>query len=128
SGDLAKAKQYANQLLSAAEHFRGDWNYGNAIYTGNEVLGDAALSEGDVAAAKSYLLAAAKTPGSPVLDSFGPNMTLARDLLAKGERETVLKYFDLCSNFWEDGRDKLKSWKQLVKDGGTPDFGANLDY
>jgi hypothetical protein len=72
------------------------------------------------------LLKAGATPGSPQLNSFGPNMALAKELLDKGEREAVLEYFTLCSKFWD--RDELKEWMALVKDGVTPKFGANLVY
>ena len=31
-------------------------------------------------------------------------MTLAKELLEKAERESVLQYFDECARFWEGGR------------------------
>jgi hypothetical protein len=74
------------------------------------------------------LIAAGKSPGSPVMDSFGPNMTLAKDLLEKGERDTVLEYFMLCHKFWKMDHGKLDKWMQEVMDGKNPDFGANLFY
>ena len=57
-----------------------------------------------------------------VLVSFGPNMDLAKGLLEKGERETVLRYFELCSGFWKDPRALLDPWKDTVKRGEVPDF------
>jgi Tfp pilus assembly protein PilF len=128
AGDAAKATLYAKRLLSEAKQLPFDWNYGNAIYTGNLILGRIALANNDVAAAKTYLLAAAATPGSPQLNSFGPNVTLARDLLARGERDTVLEFFQRCGKFWTMGADTLKQWTQTVKSGGTPDWGPNLNY
>lgn len=62
------------------------------------------------------------------MNSFGPNMLLAKELLEKGERETVLEYFKLCGKFWDLGEEKLAEWSELVKQGKTPDFGANLKY
>jgi hypothetical protein len=63
------------------------------------------------------------------MDSFGPNMSLARDLLKKGERETALQYFELCRKFWDPRvNQKLDEWTKDVKDGRIPDFGANLIY
>jgi tetratricopeptide (TPR) repeat protein len=128
ASDAAKATLYAKRLLSEAKQLPFDWNYGNAIYTGNLILGRVALAANDVASAKTYLLAAAATPGSPQLNSFGPNMTLARDLLARGERDTVLEFFQRCGKFWTMGADTLKQWTKVVKNGGTPDWGPNLDY
>lgn len=128
AGELDKASAYADRVLMEASQLPHNWNYGNAIYMGNMILGEVALSRGSVASAKRYLLASAKTPGSPQLNSYGPNTTLARDLLAKGERDAVLQYFELCGKFWRMGASKLKEWTATVKSGGTPDWGANLSY
>ena len=103
-------------------------NYGNAIQDANLVLGRLALRAGKIKAAEEYLIAAGKSPGSPQMDSFGPNLTLAKDLLDKGERETVLEYFMLCHRFWKMDRGRLEDWMQQVMDGMNPDFGANLLY
>jgi len=128
AGETEKARTYATELLDKAATHRNDWNYGNAIHHGNLILGRIALKSGDLEKAKECLIKAGNTPGSPQLNSFGPNMTLAKELLEKGEREVVIKYFQLCANFWKGGRDRLKNWTSTVKGGGIPDFGANLDY
>jgi hypothetical protein len=127
-GKIDDARKHAQELLALAKKFPTDWNYGNAIHDGNLVLGRIALKEGKTAAAKQYLLAAGRSPGSPQMDSFGPNMSLARDLLEKGERETVLQYFELCRKFWKMGHDRLDQWTKDVKAGQAPAFGANLLY
>ena len=62
------------------------------------------------------------------MDSFGPNMSLAQDLLTKGERDVVLEYFELCRHFWKMENGRLTKWGQEVKAGRIPDFGANLVY
>ncbi|MBA7673155.1 hypothetical protein ES703_81343 [subsurface metagenome] len=130
SGDVKKARAYATELLNKAAQYRNKWNYGNAIHHGNLILGRLALKSGDLEKAKEYLIKAGKTPGSPQLNSFGPNMTLAKELLEKGEKEVVIKYFQLCANFWKRKRhrERLKNWTSIVKKDGIPDFGANLDY
>ncbi|HEY0545386.1 MAG TPA: hypothetical protein VGC91_08435 [Pyrinomonadaceae bacterium] len=128
AGETEKARAYSQELLDYSAKAQKDWNTGNQIHVGNLVLGRIALAAGDVEKAKQYLLEAGKTPGSPQLDSFGPNMLLAKDLLAKSERDTVIAYFDLCAKFWEDGRDHLTTWKAQVRKGETPVFGANLNY
>jgi tetratricopeptide (TPR) repeat protein len=127
AGEVAKARGYAEELLKkAGAPNQGNWNYGNAVHHGHVVLGRLALREGDVKKAREHLLAAGKTPGSPQLNSFGPNMTLAKELLKKGERQAVLEYFELCGKFWK--RDQLESWSKEVRAGRIPDFGANLNY
>jgi hypothetical protein len=86
------------------------------------------LREGDVEKAKLHLLESGKTTGSPNLGSFGPNMSLAKQLLECGEREVVLAYLDLCGRFWERGSARLAEWKDQIAKGETPAFGANLIY
>ena len=130
AGDIEKARRYAKELLTQALTRQGDWNYGNAIQHGNIVLGRIALREGKMDAAKEYLHQAGQTPGSPQLNSFGPNMSLAKDLLDKGETAAVLEYFQQCEKFWTmpESKATLGAWAALVKQGQTPDFGANLVY
>jgi len=128
ANDRGKAEKYAKESLLMAPKFPKNWNYGNAIHRANLVLGRIALSKGDIEAAKNHLIEAGKTPGSPQLNSYGPNMTLAKELLEKNERQVVLDYFELCGKFWKFGDEKLKKWSELVKNGQVPDFGANLLY
>ena len=128
AGDMDKASEYATELLNKAPQYRSDWNYGNAVHDGNLILGRIAFDSGQLEKAKKYLLQAGKTPGSPQLNSFGPNMTLAKELLEKGEREIVISYFRLCGKFWKMGTERLKNWTSIVKRGGIPDFEANLSY
>ena len=125
AGDLDAAEIYASKTLEHVEH---NWNAGNNLHHGNLILGRVALAKGDVAKAKEHLLAAGRTTGSPQLDSFGPNMALALELLKRSERDVVLEYLELCRKFWDMGGDQLDSWSATIKDGGIPDFGANLVY
>ena len=96
AGAFDKTAEYGNELLSEAAKNGDDVNYGNAIHDGNLALGRVALREGDVTKAGKPLLEAGRTPGSTQLNSFGPDMTQAQELLEKGEREVVLQYFALC--------------------------------
>lgn len=119
------AKQYAEEMLSGKDQ---GWNHGNLIHHGNLILGRIALVQGDVEEAKRRLLLAGQTSGSPQLNSFGPNMQLASELLEHDENETVLQYFDACAKFWTSPRRELEAWIEDVKANRSPQFGANLDY
>ena len=119
AGQNDKAKLYAEQLIKTG-------NLGEGVHDGNLILGRLALRAGDIDGAGKSLLAAGKTSGSPSLCSFGPHMSLAKELLEKGQHDVVLEYLDLCSQFWKDAR--LKEWKATIKNGGVPDFGGNLSY
>lgn len=129
AGDLNSAENYAHELLADAPSYQKDWNYGNALFFGNTILGRVALlRDKNVALATSLLIASGKTPGSPQLNSFGPNMSLAKELLMAGERDAVLEFFGECGSFWNKKFSKLNQWAATVKGGGDPDFGANLGY
>jgi hypothetical protein len=122
------ARSERDQALERLAHARGhesNWDYGNIVHESHNALGRAALRQGDIAEAKRQLLEAGRTPGSPQLDSYGPDMTLARELLEKGERAAVLEYFELCRRFWKDEAHLLDRWSQAVREGRTPDFGGN---
>jgi hypothetical protein len=54
-------------------------------------------------------------------------MELAKDLLEKAGKDAVLRYFQLCANFWKN-HSELDAWTATVKSGGIPNFGANLVY
>ncbi|MEI6198193.1 MAG: hypothetical protein WCS42_28075, partial [Verrucomicrobiota bacterium] len=94
--------------------------------------------EGKPDEAAKYLLAAGKTPGSPQLNSFGPDFALAKELLILGQKEVVLQYLDLVGNFWgntnRNAGEKnantvqcnvnnartLESYRQAIREGKTP--------
>ncbi len=127
-GRTEDARGYATELLALLPQFKGDWNYGNAVQNGHVVLGRIAVAERRLDEAKQHLRAAGLSPGSPQMDTFGPDMTLASDLLEQGERDAVLDYFQMCRQFWKSNAGKLDEWRDAVNAGRTPDFGANVRY
>ena len=132
-GQLATAAFLAERYDDARAHAAavlqsepGPFSRESAIHKANIILGRLALVEDDVALASYHLLEAGKVEGSAPLGSFGPNMSLAAELLERGEKDVVLEYFELCSKFWPS--DKLADWTALVEGGRMPDFGGNLVY
>lgn len=127
AGDLAKAEQYAKEALErAVEPGGAGWNYGNAVHHGNLVLGLVALKKDDLNTAEKHLLKAGETSGSPQLNSFGPNMYLAQELLKQGRQATVIQYLKLCKKFWSNP--SADRWIADIEAGRKPDFGGNLRY
>ena len=114
--------------MKRAPQYPKDWNYGNAIFYGNLVLGRIALQRGDIKESVARLLAAGATPGSPQLNSFGPNMSLAKDLLAKGQTEPGLNFLAACKSFWKMDQGRLDQWIATIRAGDKPDFTSNLAY
>lgn len=137
-GDVAKigfelehydiSKSSAHQLLELAAKYPNSWNYGNAIHDSHLVLGRFALRDGDISKAKEHLLKSTESKGSSTMNSFGPNMSLAKDLLLKGESEIVLQYFERCRKFWKKDHGKLDTWTESIRSGKIPEFKANLMF
>lgn len=132
AGDTEKAEKFALQLQVKAKELKEKFKHDistpdHATHISNIVLGLVALEKRNLTGAKEHLLAAGRLAfGSPTLRSFGPNMLLAKKMIEKGEREAVMQYFDLCSNFWKMENGTLEKWKSIVNQGGMPDFRANL--
>jgi TonB family protein len=127
AGEFEKAVANADELLSIAAGHEQDPEYGEAVHQGHIILGRVALQQNDVEKAKAHLLAAGRINGGATLNSFGPNMSLAKELLDKGEREVVLQYLDLCAGFWVNDHGQLAKWKGEIQAGSIPNF-ANLIY
>ena len=126
--NYVNAESYAVELEKLTPKYKKNWNYGNAIQDYNIVFGLIALKDGNLKKANEHLILAGESPGSPQMDTFGPNMLLAQALLEKGEKDTVVKYLESCKTFWEMDRGRLDNWILIVKGGGIPSFGANLEY
>jgi hypothetical protein len=120
AGQAARAREAADELLRRAAERPRDWNFGNAIHDGHRILGHLELDAGHVDAAKRHLLDAGATPGSPQLDSFGPELTLAQALLDRGERDVVIEYLKLTSKFWKTRGAAVDRWIAEITAGGSP--------
>ncbi len=124
--DIQTAEKQSLKVIDTCEKyeriilFRGYWNYGNAIHKAHTILGLIYLARNDVVSARKQLLLAGETPGSPQLDTFGPSMILANELLKLNEGETVIQYFELCESFWK--KNILEDWIVSVEKGGIPRF------
>jgi tetratricopeptide (TPR) repeat protein len=129
-GQKEKARRYADELLELARLHRQElqFEYGHAIHYGNLVLGRLALAEGDRMTAGKHLVESGKIDGCAHLSSFGPNMTLAEELIRAGEKKPVVEYLTLCKQFWKMDRGRLDSWIADIQAGRPPEFGANLSY
>jgi hypothetical protein len=122
AGNYKQAKELAIiSLKRNAEQGSKD----DLIHEMNLALGTIALEAGDHATAGVYLVEAAKVKGSPVLNSFGPGMALAKKLLQSDlqkNKKAVLAYLQSCRMFWKMGTDKLDLWCLLIEHDRIPDF------
>lgn len=128
AGDFEAARAHALELQKMILSYVDNPFYGSAVASVNIVLGRLAMKDGNVEGAEAFLIEAGRSPGSPTMDTFGPNMSLAQDLLIAGHSKAVLEYFKLCAKFWSSKFSKLEKWTEDVNAGRLPDFGANLEY
>ncbi len=152
AGNRSEAAEQAKSLLAMVHIYRRDWNYGNAVHAAHLVLGRIAADSGQMNEARRHFFESVtslpyafddtitktqpweepfpKLPykASPQMDTFGPDMSFARFLLEKGEKEMVLKYLDHCERFWTMGVDQLTLWRQQINAGEIPNFGPNMIY
>lgn len=75
-----------------------------------------ALRQGNDAQAVAYALQAADTNSSPVLSSFGPDMSLIRALYKLGYNEAVLEYLTLAEKYWDGEFQSLQIaiWREMI--------------
>lgn len=128
--DYSTAEQLCDEYLKLAPQYKDNWNYGNAIHVANIILGLIAVERNELENAKEFLISAAMTPGSPQLKTFGPNMSLANELLKRGEKEIVLSYLKMCKSFWRwlFRLNKVRKWQKQIKIGKIPNFKGHLLY
>jgi hypothetical protein len=121
--DLDRARRHA-ELSLATEPGPDIRRAGDACLIGHLVLGRVTLKSGDVERAKVHLVLAGRAGSHGLARVFGPPMRLARDLLFRGEFETVLRYLQSCRAFWKSG--PLDDWIARVRAREIPVFGRNL--
>ncbi len=122
AGDIDAAERDARQLLRIADAQARQSNHGDIAHDANTLLGRVALRRGDLVEAKERLAASARIEGSPTLESFGPSMKLAQELLAAGERDAVLQYLEACRVFWKSDRGRLDQLVDLLRHEASPNL------
>ena len=120
TNELQEVRTLAEEYLKLSKKYAKNWNYGNAIHDANIALGIVELRKGKLSNSANYLVAAGESTGSPQLNSFGPDLTLANVLLKKGQRAPVSKYLRGVSNFWEMDEGRLEAWLEAIDAGKTP--------
>jgi hypothetical protein len=110
------------QLLLREHGTPGDPEYGNAVYTANLILSQAALVKNDVTSAKGYLFKAVEVPNAPTAEQVGLDTSVAQILLQRGERDAVMKYFEQGRHLWPLGTGQINRWQNVIRAGRMPNF------
>jgi hypothetical protein len=121
-GAHAAARAHALAALHSSATLRDSWPYGNVIHEAHLVLGWLALEAGDVDGACVELLAAGRTPGSPQLNSFGPDLLLAKTLYERGARRRIVAYLEACALFWHSDHGRLDALRTAIGSGEVPSW------
>ena len=123
ANEFTKAEQYAKEVLRLADREKSGLRKDSAIRTSHIVLGRLALRSDRIEIAKQHLLEAAQRPERPDIDTVvAPDMTLAKELLEKGQPDVVIEYLKRCGEFWKNDNGRLEEWIQTIQDGKIPEF------
>jgi len=122
ANDSAGTGKLATEYLELANTYRCNWNYGNAVHDANRYLGLISLKKGDTDAAIVYLREAGKSTGSPQLDTFGPELDLANELLKRGRTEAVQGYLKDIKKFWKTDNGQVAGWLAAMDAGERPEL------
>lgn len=117
AGNWPQAEQYATELLGLTGDPDSRRVTGNVCFHAHRVLGLAALRRGDVESAKQHLLGCCTGGTSPQLSTFGPDWSLARELLQHGARPAVLEFLGACRTLWKGHEDELDLWQHQIRRG-----------
>ncbi|PYT01037.1 MAG: hypothetical protein DMF63_05075 [Acidobacteria bacterium] len=134
--DLDRASSFAQELVLDFGQASYTRTYDQAAHVGNTTLGLVELRRNNIAKAKDHLLASIRAPLRMGYNNLGKiDMSLAKAMFEKGEKNVVLEYLKLCQtlpNFkiypesYADDVYALKLWIGQIEKGTTPnfDFGA----
>ncbi len=120
----AEGKSHALDLLQIYQSNPKDDQYIFGLHDSHTTLGRIALKNGDLKTAKDELLKSIQVPSTPPLQTIGPKMTLAGELLAKGEKQAVLDYLEQAEKIWiyKSAKEKLTEWRKEISSGKMINF------
>lgn len=100
TGDLDGAEAHALAMLANVRHDSLGDDQDNERHIAHTMLGHVHLKRGDVDRAAMELLQSAEVSDTPVLGSFGPDLSLAWELLRAGRGDEVVTFARKFSRFW----------------------------
>jgi hypothetical protein len=126
-GDLKLVESYATNLIDTAvirSASHSNPTYDTDIHDGHTLLGLVAVQRGDINSAVVHLMNSANAMEAPHLISFGPNMSLALELLKRGHSNEVIKFLEQCGKTWKSP--DCKKWIAEIKNGIRPSARGNV--
>ena len=136
-GKLDRAKDLSNELIREFAQYEGGSKFDDSSHLGNVILGRIALRSGDTALAKRHLIVSLRAPLRQSYASLSQiDLELAKELFAKGEKDAVLEYLQMCENLsnlktypesYAVEIKSLKAWQDQIKQGKQPSFEFGKD-
>ncbi len=121
-GDYEKASDYAAKCRKKAGKPRGEI----PEHYGSTVRARLALREGAIGKAKQYMLDSVNLPDkmrkTMWTSIIGPDLTLAKEMLASGSKKEVLEYLKVCRGYWRQETALLQYCIDTINSGGVPAF------
>jgi tetratricopeptide (TPR) repeat protein len=117
AGDAKKTAAYADEMV---REFGKRSDGGFELNYAHSLLGELAMANHDIEGAKRELMLSAEVSTSKIFEVMGPDLKLAKELLAEGERESVLEYIKRCQRLWTKDEGKLGKWAAQIRNGETP--------
>ena len=127
-GALDAATRAADELITEGQDPDSSLQRGDTLHHGYLIRGRVALRREDLAKARASLREAGRVPSSTMLETYGPNTTLAREMLDRGESAVVLQFLRECEGLWTGPRSQIARWVDQLSHGETPDLTSNLSY
>ena len=120
AAEYSDAAAYAHEALRLAPEC-GSTHQPDYEHWAHTVLGRCSLLDGDVEAATNHLAICGELGSlqAPVLRSFGPDFSLANELIDQGETAAVVSYLEQCKTFWMNGG-RVDRWLEELRMGGSP--------
>jgi hypothetical protein len=125
AGALEKARNYSTELFALAAAPEAGWTAmwrAYAVHIGHAVAGRLDLRNGDLAGAKAHLAEASEAYGGTDMGSLRPEMSLASELLDRGEKAAVLAYLAVSGKSWKLDKGRTATWTALIEQGKRPSF------
>lgn len=125
-----------NELSELADQYLNDCNENKVdasniiMYQINILKGHIEIENKNLEKAKFFLNESIKFKSSAPLKTFGPNMSLAKELLKLGEAEIVLNYIKEMKKVWylPFRLYYARNWESEIIRNEIPSFGANEIY
>lgn len=118
AGSYEDSRLFTEQITKNIDSFNNYTTKGGMLHEYHTLMGRHLVREGNLEGAKQQLTLSIDLPPDAVMQSFGPNTSLALDLLLKGENTAVLTYLDGCSRFWKE--EPIQIWKTKINANKMP--------